>query len=272
MKTSTKISYFFILSAVVAVSCNTRSKSGSDVSSDLNDQFVNKEKAVEAVIGYPIPTSFEVVKMLNDAGAPFIFGINNPPENVKNYVSIKERAVNLGIYGADLSYASTYNMKQETMDFLNASKELIDELQIAGTFNKDLAKRVEANLENKDSLISIITNSFYDTYAYLRKNNQDVSSVLVVAGSWIESVYLTSQIIITSNDKEPFNTILINQKNSLGQLLSVMEPVKEDSSIAPIYAKLLEINATYSQMGDSANNEEIESLTTQVEELRGSLV
>lgn len=272
MKARSIVNYLFIFLSVAAMSCKNNSKKGTGAAGDLMEQFVDKEKAVEEVIGYPIPTSFEVITMLNDAGAPFILGINNPTENVKNYVSLKDKAVNLGIYGADLSYASTYNFKQETMDYLNVSKELIDELQIASAFNKDFAKRVEANLENKDSLISIITDSFYDTYSYLRKNDQDVNSVLVVAGSWIESVYITSQIIITSKEKEPFITILVNQENSLTQLIKVLEPVKDVGGVADIYTRLIEINKTYKEFGDPVTSGQIDALTTKVEKLRSSLV
>lgn len=267
MKAHTIVIYLFFL-AVAAMSCKNNPKA----SGGLADQFVDKEKAVEEVIGYPIPTSYEVITMLNDAGAPFIIGINNPTDNVTKYVSTKDKAINLGIYGADLSYASTYNFRQETRDYLNVSKELIDELQIASAFNKDFANNVEENIENKDSLISIITESFYDTYRYLRKNDQDVTSVLVVAGSWIESVFITSQIIITSKEKEPFITILANQKNSLAQLLEVLEPVKDDNSVTDIYTKLIEIEKNYEGFGDTVTPEQINTLTTQIEELRGSLV
>lgn len=267
MKAHTIVNYLLFF-AVAAMSCKNNPKA----TGGLSDQFVDKEKAVEEVIGYPIPTSYEVTTMLNDAGAPFILGINNPTENVTNYVSTKDKAVNLGIYGADLSYASTYNFKQETRDYLSVSKELIDELQITSAFNKDFANKIDENIENKDSLISIITDSFYDTYSYLRKNDQDVTSVLVVAGSWIESVYITSQIIITSKEKEPFITILVNQKNSLQMLLKVLEPVKDDISVSDIYTKLIEIEKSYEGLGETVTKEQIGSLTTQIEELRSSLV
>jgi hypothetical protein len=272
MKTQVNVKLLFVFLAVAAMSCKNNSKSGSNAFDNLTDRLVDKQEAVEEVIGYPIPTSYEVTTMLNDAGAPYIIGINNPTDNVKKYLTTKDRAINLGIYGADLSYASTYNLKQETRDYLHVSQELIDELQIESAFNHDFAKKVEENLENKDSLISIITDSFYDTYSYLRKNKQDVTSVLIVAGSWIESVYITSQIIITSNDKEPFITILENQKNSLEQLLEVLEPVKEDMSVADIYAKLKEMEKIYEGFESPVATEQINVLTTQIEELRGSLV
>ncbi len=272
MKANLFVTSFLVTLAATVLSCKNSSQSGSAASGEVMDLSYVDEPAAEEVIGYPIPTSFEVVSLLNNAGAPFIIGINNPTDNVSNYVSTRDKAVNLGIYGADLSYASTYNFQQETRDYLRVSKQLIDELQIASAFNRDFAQRVEDNIENKDSLISIITRSFYDTYAYLQENDQDVNSALVVAGSWIESVYLTSQIIITSQDKAPFVSILVNQGSSLSELMKVLEPVKDDPAVKDIYAKLFEIEKSYAGIGNQATQDQINTLTARIEELRSGLV
>jgi hypothetical protein len=73
-----------------------------------------------------------------------------------------------------LCYATTYMMKQATLDYLEASKILIDDLGIATTFNIDYAERIENNIDNRDSLIAIVTESFDDTWAYMQENRQDI--------------------------------------------------------------------------------------------------
>ncbi len=270
MKARATVHYLFLFLVVAAVSCKNNPKSGKDTS--LMDQVDDKEEAVEAVIGYPIPTSYQVVKLLNDAGAPFNIGIINPISNASKYVSTKEKAINLGIYGADLSYASTYNYTQSTREYLNVSRQLIDDLQIASPFNEDFAEKVEENIDNKDTVISLITESFYDTYNYLRKNDQDVSSVLVVAGSWIEGVYITSQIYFTSKEKEPFVDILVHQKSSLDELLELFEPIQKDENISDLRKELIKIKKTYDEFSNPATAEQIMNLSTQIEELRNSLI
>ncbi len=272
MKTRTLVHFLLLFLIVAATSCNNNTKSGSDASKDLMKNMADKEDAVEEVIGYPIPTSYEVVDLLNKAGAPFNIGIINPTNSVSKYVSTTDKAINLGIYGADLSYASTYNYTQSVREYLNASRQLIDELQISSTFNEDFTEKFEANIDNKDTLISLITDSFYDTYNYLQKNEQDVTSVLVVTGSWIESVYIASQIYFTAQNKDPFVKILVNQKNSLAQLLKLLEPVKDDSSVSDIYTKLQEIEKIYQGFSSPATSEQINSLADQIEDLRNGLV
>ena len=139
------------------------------------------EKQVKDVV-YPLPTTFELTSMLNRIGADYILGLSNSTENADKYFTEKARALNLGVYGADLSYASTYNRKQETMLFLKASKTIIDNLEITSTYNETLVEDVEKNLDNKDQLVKLVTNSFYDTYEFLNKNGKANLSLLVVSG------------------------------------------------------------------------------------------
>ena len=120
----------------------------------------SKDDVIREVSDYPLPTSFEVTTLLVDAGASYILDLCNRVENVNKYINLKSKALNLGVYGADLSYSATYKQTQETMQYLDASAKLIDELQI-GSFDKDLVDKVEANIDNVDSLITLISDSFY---------------------------------------------------------------------------------------------------------------
>ena len=259
MKTQTYLKPFFwgIFIALAVISCKSGPKDSNDTSKQGVESLISKEKVIEEVTGYPIPTSFEVTTMINEAGSPFIIGLVNSTENVDNYFSMKDKAVNLGIYSADLSYVATYIMKQETMHYLETSKRLIDELEITSAFNRNYIQRVESNIDNRDSLIHIISESFYDTYAYLHKNEQDVTSVLIVSGSWIESIYITSQIIIVSQDKQPYIDILLKQEKSLDQLLKVVEPVKDDENIGIFTTGLTNLKSAYEAIGDEATGEQL---------------
>lgn len=274
MKTQTYLKPFFwgIFIIIAVIGCKSGTNKSTDASEQGLESLVSKEKVIEEVTGYPIPTSFEVTTMINDAGSPFIIGLVNSTESVDNYFSMKDKAVNLGIYSADLSYVATYIQKQETMHYLETSKRLIDELEITSAFNRDYIQRVESNIDNRDSLIHIISESFYDTYAYLHKNEQDVTSVLVVSGSWIESLYITSQIIIVSQDKQPYIDILLKQEKSLDQLLHVVEPVKDDENVKDIYAGLTDLKSAYEGIGDKASEDQIDGLTKKLEELRNGLI
>jgi hypothetical protein len=227
---------------------------------------------IENMSGYPLPTSFQITTMLNEAGAPYILSISNPASNAGNYFTQVEKAVNLGIYGADLSYASTYMMKQETMLYLDASKKLTDEIEISSAFNQTYAERVESNLENGDSLINIISDSFIDTYNYLTDNNQDKLAILVMAGSWIEGLYITTQIAITAADNTAVLNIILHQQSSLNKLIEIMEPIKGDEDVIEINNGLNELKEHYDAIEDQMSDETFEKIVSTVESIRNKIV
>lgn len=232
-----------------------------------------KEEAVKNVTKYPIPTAFEIVKMLDKAGASYILSLNNPVENADKYFTEKSKALNLGVYGANLSYASTYQMKQETMNYLNVSKKLIDDLQISTAFNKDLANRVEENIDNKDELIKIITDSFYDTYEFLLNEGKDNVSLLVMCGSWIEGLYITTQIAITTQNNADFMTIIANQKEPLNKLFELMQPFAEEDVIAEMMETLKPLKAIFDEVKDEVvTQKQFENIENEVLSIRTGIV
>jgi hypothetical protein len=251
-----------------------KSKESQTLSKDttFDEKAIPKDELVKEVIDYPLPTAFEVTKLLIDAGAGFILDLSNNVQNVNNYISLKSKALNLGVYGADLSYAATYNQTQETMQYLEVSSKLIDELQISTAFNQTLVERVENNIDNVDSLIIIISDSFYETYEYLQLNEQDVLSLLVLAGSWVEAMYISTQVSIVSMDNKQIVEIISDQRNSLDTLLETLEPSKDDEMISDIYAELSDIKALFDASSTPLTNDELDQLIEATENLRNSIV
>jgi hypothetical protein len=233
----------------------------------------SKDETIKTITKYPIPTSFEVVKLLNKAGASYILSLNNPIENADKYFTEKSKALNLGVYGANLSYASTYQMKQETMSYLKVTKKLIDDLQISTAFNLQFAERVEKNIDNKDSLIHIISNSFYDTYDFLTNQGKDNLSLLVMAGSWIEGVYITCQIAIISKDNKAFLTIIASQGDPLSKLMELMGPSVADQNIAEIKGMLEPLAIIFKDVkADNITNDQFEAINEAITKIREQVI
>jgi hypothetical protein len=189
-----------ILAVVLTFSACQSGKKSKDSQDDekkpQTSRKIEKKEVKEDVreFVYPLPTSYEVTKMLNRIGASYILTLPNSPENVEKYLTEEKQALNLGVYGADLSYASTYNKKQQTMSYMEASKKLVDALNISGALPSDIIEKVEQNQDDKDELVDIITNTFYDTYEYLNANGRGSVSMLVLAGSWVESLFISTNI------------------------------------------------------------------------------
>lgn len=274
MKTNNPIAKLTAGIAIVALFTITLTNCGNKQAKESeNFNEVTKEEAYKDVTSYPIPTAFEVVQLINKAGASYIISICNPVDNVNKYITENEKAINLGVYGADLAYSTTYQMKQETMNYLKVSKQLIDELNINTGFNRELAEKVEQNIDNKDTLIQIISNSYYDTYRSLIENDKEVLSLLVISGSWIEGTYLTSELAFTSRDNTALLSILAGQKAPLNKLIELLEARKDMEEIAKLIEKFAPITTLYQSVTtDTLTPEQFETLYKEIAQLRNSVI
>ena len=279
MKTAQTRSFLLITSSLLLViffalsGCKNKKSQSSGLENDLIiDETGTQEQVLREITDYPLPTAFEVTKLLIDAGAGYILDLCNRTENIDTYINLKSKALNLGVYGADLSYAATYNQTQETMQYLEATSRLINDLQISTGFNQSLVTRVEDNLDNVDSLILIITESFISTYEYLIENEQDNISVLVLAGSWIEALYITTQITIISINNEKIVDIISDQDKTLERLIEIMEPLKDDPMIQDIHKSLKELKTHFDKEDKTFTKEQLDALIEKTESVRNKIV
>jgi len=232
-----------------------------------------KEDVIQELSGYPIPTSYEITELVYRAGAPYNMDLSNDPQKAEEYITQRDKALNLGVYGADLSYASTHGFKHWTMLFLEASKTLIDELGISTNYNVDYAQRIEDNLDERDSVILIVSESFVDTWEYLVDNKQDVLARLVVCGSWIEGVYITSSIASNfSRDNTEFLEILAQQKKALTELVTLMEPVKDLDEVIDVFKGLFDLQDIYEDVEESLTKEQLDKVTARITALRAAII
>lgn len=256
---------------ILSTGCNQTPKKQDLGIPDARD-LEPREDLIPELSGYPIPTSYDITKHIYQSGAPYIVSLSNAPEKASEYITQRDKVLNLGVYAADLCYATTYMMKQSTMNYLEASKTLIDDLGISTTFNVTYAERIETNIQNRDSLISVVTESFDDTWNYLVENQQDVLARLVVCGSWIEGIYITTNMAAKAVDNTTFLEALAKQKNSLNKLVELLEPVKDVEEVSDIYNSLSDIGEFYEEVGDIMTDEQLKVLTEKVDVLRESIV
>jgi hypothetical protein len=229
-----------------------------------------EEKVREFI--YPLPTAFEITNTLIEVGASYIIDLSNDHNNASSYFTQKSMALNLGVYGADLSYASTYQMKQETIYYMEASKKLSDGLGIPGVIDDALLDEVEQSINNKEKLIETITNTFYDTYDELNKSGKENLAMLIAAGSWIEAVYITTHISANVYNNYELVKVLHEQKESIDKLFEMLETSSSDPNIEEIMTDLAPLKTIFDGMDESLTEEQVNGISTEIEKIRTKIV
>ena len=271
-KTTVVLLSGMLVLSLVNCSGGKKGDTGNETSSEAKLDKEELQKKVEEVV-YPLPTPFEVTEMINNIEASYIIGLANETGNVDKYFTDKDQAVNLGVYSADLSYASTYNMNQEVMTYMDAIENLVVELGITGAFSANFVDEVEANLDNKDKLVELITQSFYDTYGYLVKNNKEDLSLLVLAGTWIEAMYISCNISETVYHNPELVKVIMHQKTSLNELVNLLAPHNEHESIQSILSDLKPIKEVYDSVSETGITEaQLKAIIEQTNTVRNKII
>lgn len=215
-----------------------------DTLGDGNGTTEKLQKVQE--IFYTVPSPMEMASLLKRTGSDYNSSILNDVNNVVKYTSSRRQALNLGIYGADLSYASIFNQNQEAIIYLSCAKQLADKLGVTNAFDNETMDRIEVNIENRDSLLDIISDSFYTLDAYLKENDRQTISAMVITGGWVEGLYLATKIAHEQDEvPEDLRKRIADQKYSLGDLIELVESYQSNGGLDGILADLQSMQSLY---------------------------
>jgi hypothetical protein len=252
----------FFLSAVLAFGLASCGSSGSDKDKN-SDEFKEAEESLknqlEEVV-YNIPNPTEIPYMIQATGAEYNESLINPKSRADQYASRTDKAaLNLGVYTADIGYLTSYDKAQEALDYLNACKTLADNIGVIGTFDLQVLKRFEANITNKDSLGALMNETIEQTEKFLKDDSRNKLAALVVSGSFVEGLYLSTGLInsypkdLLPDDARnliltPVIRVVLNQKKSVTDLLKMLTSVEQTDPVTGLVLDLQELESAYAEL------------------------
>jgi len=259
-----------LISASGLNSCRNRTEKTEQKKIEREEIEVLNREIEETV--YPLPTSAEVIKMLTELEIGYIIGISNPTENVSKYLTSKTKALNVGVYGADLSYATLYNMNQDVINYLDAIRSLSNDLNMGGIYNEKIYDQIKNSFDDKDKLVSILTTTFNGTYNYLSDNDQQAAALMVVAGAWVEGMYITTHISESVYHVEGIVRVLLEQKKSFELYYEIAKPYADDPMVNEILEVFEPMRLIYEKLDTSLTLKNVEEITRTIEEIRQKLI
>jgi hypothetical protein len=169
--------------------------------------------------------------------------------NVDKYTGESRQAVMLGIYGADLSYTAIFDQKQLTTEYFAAAQKLARQMDADGTITPELLERLEKNQANRDSMLHIISEAYSDLNGYLKEKDRVEVSAMVVAGGWLEALYLSTQY--SGDGTSAMRQRIAEQKYSLNNLMSYLEKFGDTPSLQELKTDLGRLHEAYASVAES---------------------
>lgn len=227
-------SYLVIVSAIFIFSACGNTSKQDDLETDSEEvtggAIIDSQKISAQNVFNAIPGRAEILNLTQQARAEYNAEVLNNPDNVNAYSLESSKALNLGVYGSDLNVTGVFEQSQESMLFFKCVNVLSKSLGISKCFDERMADRMEANKENRDSTLEIISESFRNADKFLKANGRPGTSSLIVAGAWIEGVY-TACHTAEETKSEAVVKEIFSQKESLKYLVELLEVSKLSSEV-----------------------------------------
>jgi hypothetical protein len=185
--------------------------------------------------------------IIKSTGAAYNTAILNSTDNYEKYNTNFLKAINLGIYGADLGYINIYNHREDALTYLNTVIKLSEDLRIGQFFDFETIKRIANNNKNLDSLVNITTSNFERMNNYLQEQNRSNLSMYMLAGGWIEALYVASLVSLEENSI-PLIDKVGEQKIVLDQLLLLLSFYKNDPNAQLLSKDLAELKQIFNEV------------------------
>jgi hypothetical protein len=236
---------------------------------DLFENQLIKENAEKMKrIFFVLPSPIEISLLITKTGVYFRKDLLNSTENLAGYSTSSSRAIALGVYCADLSYASLNEQYQISIEYINVSRNLAESLGVLRTVNQDKLRLLESNVTNKELIVDIVSEIYMESNEQLREQDRYSLAALMLIGGWVESMYLATQSVNPS-DKSHHELIkqILDQKLSLESIKSVLRDNQSDPVIKPIYVDILQLEKLFEKSSKNLEQKDDAEFIDSVDEL-----
>lgn len=204
-----------LLAVSLLTSCTSKEEPATSATEDIDstgmmamDSAAISEE--DHAVSYNLPSALQIASVFKKSGAAYLSSATNDKSRVTKYnTSNYKKALNFGIYSADLAYCLSNKKYQESKEYLRACKDLGSYLGLDKAFESDrMAERFDRNISNDDSLVAIVAGIQMRTDIMFEENRQKHIKLLALTGAWAESLYIAGEVYTKDKSKKVRSNLL----------------------------------------------------------------
>jgi hypothetical protein len=274
--------YFFLLASIgVFVGCSSGASKDKSSKADSAEIVNNKLDSVSLVDGsipifYNMYLSVEMSSLFNSIGAIYNPNVLNSPDKAKMYEVSTDKAINLGVFAVDLSYAKYFDQFERAGKYLKNMQKLSTDLGIPNDKFYLSLKRIENNLANKDSLVKIANDIYKTTEDYLEKSDRGSAAAMIIAGGWTEAMYIATTLVKKNTTDSELIDRIAEQKKSVNDLIFLLKKYEKEPVVKDLIIKFSDISESLRKLQPKTNSDDLYSqlseLSIRISSLRKDMV
>lgn len=238
-----------VLGGLAIVSCGD-AKTDEPVEGDkkplISQVDSNQTVGIVSIGGqvFVIPSPIQTADLISKSNAPFNTDLLNPTENSEKYTNNFKKALNMGIYGADLGYLAVYNANDKTTSYLKSVRDLANDIGLGNAFNDELAGKISESLGDEGKMLSLVSEAYKTADDYLKENKKDDVASLVIVGGWIESFHFACAAAVATGNSELIERVA-DQKSVLKTILAMLKQYRDNEEYDDLAIELEDLNALF---------------------------
>ena len=282
--------------SLVFISCGGNSEDEKNaghsdgLDSTSNADTVSVASNDDNEVSYNLPSALQIAYVFKKSGAGFVPSLLNDKASSNKYnTSNYKRAVNFGIYSADLAYCLFNKKYQDSKEYLKACKDMGTFLGLNSAFESDnMAQRFDKNIANEDSVIKIVSSVQLKTDVMFEQNKQKHITVIAFTGAWTESMYIALEVYAKDKNKKVLASLLEQlllsetiikalksheaSEKEMGTLISAVEKINSEFNAIASIKSAIEKDEEMDFNSMTVTEAELKIISESVKSLRTSMI
>lgn len=175
--------------------------------------------------------------VLREIGVPFNNDLVLPASKYSGAAGRKKQAVSLGAAGADLNYITMFEQHNQSGQYVKSILDLALKLGIESAFDEELLQEL---VNVADTSVSFqerskkLMEAYRNAEDHLYSEERAQLTTMIVAGGWVESMYIASSIGATIESQREVDAEIWNMIFGAEKVLKMLEVFEDDPDCAAV--------------------------------------
>ena len=210
-------------------------------------------------INYNIPSPSEQFSLIAKMDGIKNTKIMHDPKLADKYTNSTQKALNFGVYTADVAYLTSYNETNQYLNYFGKLEKLGGDIGVAQVFGVELGEMAKKWDGNADSLFKLSDQVYNRTFQRLIEIDKGNELSLMLVGGWVESMHLMLGSSAGFGKSPKLDQALADQKVVAENLLEFLVSYQDDVAVATYITELKGVLKAFDKLVCSSGETKVEN-------------
>ena len=192
-----------------------------------------------------VPSPYVMTRMLKQSGTKVAPDILHNTDETANYFTERDRALNMGIYAVDLTYSHVLNLSSNEIQYMAAVLTLARQLGIDKVFKEDMLEQMRNNIDNKEVVLNIITETYGELEYYLKEEGRQEIAAYMMTGGVVEIIFLGTHV---AKENDVLKQAMADQSIGINAIIGIIKRLGPSTENEEVLRDLEAIMAIFDRM------------------------